>query len=87
LVTCLFSRIHSPSAADDQLGGVWAVIATVFVCRFSYHESIVAALSRISAAADFVVPAADAALVASYFSKSLTQPPDRDDGTRQPDRP
>ena len=49
LVTDLLSRIHSVSLADDMLGGMWATIATIFVCRVSYHESIAAALSRISA--------------------------------------
>jgi uncharacterized membrane protein YgaE (UPF0421/DUF939 family) len=38
------------SSRDDQLlGGMWAVVATVFVCRESYLESISAALSRIAA--------------------------------------
>jgi hypothetical protein len=35
------------SSRDDQLlGGMWAVVATVFVYRESYEESITAALSR-----------------------------------------
>ena len=42
-------RIHSVSAADDVLGGVWAVIATVFVYRTSYEGSATAALSRMAA--------------------------------------
>lgn len=38
------------SSRDDRLlGGMWAVVATVFVCRESYQESISAALSRIAA--------------------------------------
>ena len=49
LVTYLLARLHSVSSADDLLGGLWAVIATVFVCRFSYHQSMAAALSRMSA--------------------------------------
>jgi uncharacterized membrane protein YgaE (UPF0421/DUF939 family) len=56
LATNLLSRIHSVSPADDMLGGMWAVIATIFVCRVSYHASITAALSRISATtASFVL--------------------------------
>jgi hypothetical protein len=39
LVTYLLARLHSVSAADDMLGGLWAVIATVFVCRFSYTRA------------------------------------------------
>ena len=37
------------SAADDALGGIWAVIATVFVFRTTYDGSAAAALSRMSA--------------------------------------
>ncbi len=49
LVTRGLSRVHSVSRADDLLGGLWAVIATVFVCRFSYHQSTTAAVSRVAA--------------------------------------
>jgi len=34
---------------DELLGGMWAVIATIFVFRYSYGESVRAALSRTSA--------------------------------------
>lgn len=34
---------------DEFLGGMWAVIATIFVFRYSYEESTTAALSRTSA--------------------------------------
>ena len=34
---------------DELLGGMWAVIATIFVFRFTYQESVTAALSRMSA--------------------------------------
>ncbi len=51
LVTHGLSGIHSVSRADDLLGGLWAVIATVFVCRFSYHQSTAAAVSRVAATA------------------------------------
>jgi len=38
------------SSRDDQLlGGMWSVVATLFVCRESYEQSIVAALSRTAA--------------------------------------
>ncbi len=43
------ARIHSVSAGDDVLGGIWAVIATVFVYRTSYDGSAAAALSRMAA--------------------------------------
>ena len=43
------AQIHSLSKADDLLGGLWAVIATVFVYRYSYHQSVTAAVSRIAA--------------------------------------
>jgi len=34
---------------DELLGGMWAVIATIFVFRYCYGESVRAALSRTSA--------------------------------------
>jgi uncharacterized membrane protein YccC len=43
------AAIHSFSETDDKLGGMWAVVATVFVCRFASHESISAADTRIIA--------------------------------------
>jgi uncharacterized membrane protein YccC len=49
LVTHLLARIHSVSPADDLLGGLWAVIATIFVCRSSYHQSMAAAAGRMYA--------------------------------------
>jgi hypothetical protein len=49
LATYILSRIHSESRADDMLGGLWAVIATVFVCRLSYDQSTTAAVSRVAA--------------------------------------
>jgi len=45
----LLARIHSLSHPDDLLGGMWAVIATVFVCRYSYQQSVTAAVTRMSA--------------------------------------
>jgi hypothetical protein len=49
LITYVLSHVHSVSRADDQLGGMWAVIATVFVYRITYQQSVGAALSRIAA--------------------------------------
>ena len=49
LTTQVLSRVHSISASDDLLGGMWAVIATVFVYRTGYQESLTAALSRSAA--------------------------------------
>jgi uncharacterized membrane protein YccC len=49
LTTHGLSRVHSLSPADDLLGGMWAVIATVFVYRGTHKESIAAALSRSAA--------------------------------------
>jgi uncharacterized membrane protein YccC len=49
LTTHALSRVHSLSPADDLLGGMWAVIATVFVYRETHKESIAAALSRSAA--------------------------------------
>src|ERR1700677_4202651 len=49
LATYVLSRVHSVSRADDMLGRLWAVIATVFVCRFSSDQSMTAAVSRVAA--------------------------------------
>jgi uncharacterized membrane protein YccC len=45
----LLSRVYFLSRADDLLGGMWSVIATVFVMRGSYQRSVSAAVSRILA--------------------------------------
>lgn len=49
LVTYMLAQIFSVSRDDDLLGGMWAVIATVFVYRFGYEQSVGAALSRMAA--------------------------------------
>jgi len=49
LATRVLSLAYSVSADDDALGGMWAVIATVFLFRNSYHKTLAAAASRISA--------------------------------------
>ena len=49
LVTTLLSRVYFLSKADESLGGLWAVIATVFVFRDSYQRSVSAAVTRMSA--------------------------------------
>ena len=43
----VFSRLVPRD--DELLGGMWAVVATIFVFRYSCDESRRAALSRISA--------------------------------------
>ena len=49
LITHILTRVYSVSREDDLVGGMWAVIATVFVYRESYQKSMRAALSRMSA--------------------------------------
>ena len=49
LITQILIRVYSVSREDDLLGGMWAVIATVFVYRESYQKSVSAAISRMSA--------------------------------------
>ena len=49
LITHILTRVFSVSREDDLLGGMWAVIATVYVYRESYQKSMRAALSRMSA--------------------------------------
>ena len=45
----LLSRVYSVSRDDDLLGGMWAVLATIFVLRDSYRKSVAAAVSRMAA--------------------------------------
>jgi uncharacterized membrane protein YccC len=49
LATSALSRVYSLSRDDDLLGGMWAVIATIFVLRDSYGKSVAAAVSRMAA--------------------------------------
>jgi uncharacterized membrane protein YgaE (UPF0421/DUF939 family) len=49
LITHLLARVFSVSRADDLLGGMWAVVATVFVFRNGCEQSVRAALSRMAA--------------------------------------
>ncbi len=49
LVTNALSRVYSLSRDDDLLGGMWAVLATIFVLRDSFRKSVAAAVSRMSA--------------------------------------
>jgi uncharacterized membrane protein YccC len=49
LTTHVLARAHFLSTADELLGGMWAVIATVFVYRTSYQGSVSAAFSRSAA--------------------------------------
>jgi uncharacterized membrane protein YccC len=49
LITRMLAHMLSVSRDDDLLGGMWAVVATVFVYRYSYEESVGAALSRMGA--------------------------------------
>jgi uncharacterized membrane protein YccC len=47
LVTHVLAPIHSISKASDLLGGMWAVIATLFVYHETHRESVNAALTRV----------------------------------------
>lgn len=48
LITHVLASVHSVSKASDLLGGMWGVIATLFVYRESHRESVNAALTRVS---------------------------------------
>jgi hypothetical protein len=45
LATHLLSRVHSVGRDDDLLGGMWAVLATIFVLRDSFGKSVAAAIA------------------------------------------
>jgi uncharacterized membrane protein YccC len=49
IITRILVQEFSISRDDDLLGGMWAVVATIFVYRYSYEQSVGAALSRIAA--------------------------------------
>jgi uncharacterized membrane protein YccC len=49
LTTHVLASVHSVSKASDLLGGMWAVIATLFVYREGHRDSVKAALTRVSA--------------------------------------
>lgn len=48
VATTVLSHLYFLSRTDSVLGGLWAVIATVFVSRDSYRHSLGAAVSRMS---------------------------------------
>ena len=49
LTTRVLSLVYSVSPGDDALGGLWAVVSTVFLFRESYDKSLAAAVSRMAA--------------------------------------
>ncbi len=49
LVSSPLTQMYSESKTDNMLGGLWAVLSTIFVLRESYQQSIAAAVSRMSA--------------------------------------
>ena len=49
LITHLLVHAFPVSREDDLLGGMWAVVATVFVYPYSYEQSTGAGLSRMTA--------------------------------------
>lgn len=49
LITHILAHAFSVSRDDDLLGGMWAVVATIFVYRYGYEQTTSAALSRVSA--------------------------------------
>jgi len=49
LVTVARHHVYSVSRPDDLIGGLWAVISTIFVLRSSYQQSVAAVVSRLTA--------------------------------------
>ena len=45
----VLSEVRALASADDQLGGLFAVVSTVFVYRTRYQQDVTAALARMSA--------------------------------------
>jgi uncharacterized membrane protein YccC len=48
LVADLLSGLHAVSRTQDIIGGLWAAIATIFVSKSSYQQSVAAAVSRVA---------------------------------------
>jgi uncharacterized membrane protein YccC len=48
LITHILAGAYSLSGEDDLLGGMWAVVATIFVFRYSQADSVHSALSRMT---------------------------------------
>lgn len=48
-ITQILGRAYFASRDDELLGGMWSVIATLFVYRHTYEQSVRAALSRMTA--------------------------------------
>jgi uncharacterized membrane protein YccC len=51
LATRMLGHVYLLSRADELVGGLWAVIATIFVLRDSYRHSMTAAVTRMAATA------------------------------------
>jgi hypothetical protein len=49
LITHILTYTYSVSRDDDLLGGMWTVVATIFVYRRGQKESVRSALSRMAA--------------------------------------
>ena len=49
LSTRMLAHVYLLSRDDELVGGVWAVIATIFVLRDSYQRSMTAAVTRMAA--------------------------------------
>jgi uncharacterized membrane protein YccC len=49
LVANALPHVYFISTSDSVLGAMWAVIATIFVNRTSYHDSVTAVVSRLAA--------------------------------------
>lgn len=49
LITSILGRAHFISRHDDLLGGMWAVVATLFVYHDCYAQSLSAAFMRMAA--------------------------------------
>jgi hypothetical protein len=51
LATRILAHVYLLSRDDELIGGLWAVIATIFVLRDSYRHSMTAAVTRMAATA------------------------------------
>jgi uncharacterized membrane protein YccC len=49
IVTRVLTSVHPSPGASDLIGGLWAVISTLYVSHMSYQKTITAAVTRVTA--------------------------------------
>ena len=48
VIADVLSRLHAVSGTEEIIGGLWAAIATIFVSKSCYQQSVAAGVSRVA---------------------------------------